>query len=150
MAPAEDGMIPFGPQVPPRHKGEPSPQLLLNPRFGCAFGVSLETDRVGVACMDCAGGHVTRHFPIAGDGIGTVLDRIDETFPAPLSQTQVTRADVLDVGFAIAGHRMKNGRYNPPDPLVHWSDVDLAQCVSERFGLPCGPATPPTPRRSAR
>ena len=69
-----------------------------------------------------------------------VLDRIDETFPAPLSQTQVTRADVLDVGFAIAGHRMKNGRYNPPDPLVHWSDVDLAQCVSERFGLTEPPA----------
>lgn len=103
----------------------------------CALGVSLDTDRVGVACTDFAGGHVTRHFPIAGDGIGTVLDRVAEAFAALLSQTQVIRADVLDVGFAIAGYRMKNGRYNPPDPLVHWSEVDLAQCVSERFGLPC-------------
>lgn len=137
MAPAGDGMILFSPLVQPRHKGEPGPQLLLNPRFGCALGVSLDTDRVGAACMDATGGHVTRHFPIAGDGIGTVLDRIDETFPAPLSQTQVIRADVLDAGFAIAGHRMKNGRYNPPDPLAHCSEVDLAQCVSGRFGLPC-------------
>ena len=71
-------MILFSPLVQPRHKGEPGPHLLLNPRFGCALGVSLETDRVRAACMDFTGGHVTRHFPIAGDGIGTELDRIDE------------------------------------------------------------------------
>ena len=133
----DDGMILFGPLIPPKHKGKPSPRLLLNPRFGCALGVSLDTDRVGVACMDFAGGHVTRQFSIAGDSVEAVLNRIDEAFDALLEQTRFRREDVLGVGFAIAGYLMKNGRYNPPDPLKHWSEVDLARRVSERFGLPC-------------
>ena len=94
-------------------------------------------DRVGVACMDFAGGHVTRQFSIAGDSVEAVLNRIDEAFDALLEQTRFRREDVLGVGFAIAGYLMKNGRYNPPDPLKHWSEVDLARRVSERFGLPC-------------
>ncbi|WP_050900909.1 ROK family protein [Oceanicola sp. S124] len=132
-----DGMVLFGPLVPPKHKGKPSPRLLLNPRFGCALGVSLDTDRVGVACMDFAGGHVTRQFSIAGDSVTAVLDRLDAEFDALLAQTRFGRDEVLGIGFAIAGYLMKSGRYNPPDPLVHWSEIDLARCVSERFGLPC-------------
>lgn len=133
----EDGMILFGPLVPPKRKGKPSPRLLLNPRFGCALGVSLDTDRVGVACMDFAGGHVTRQFSIAGDSVEAVLNRIDEAFDALLAQARFRREDAVGVGCAIAGYLMKNGRYNPPEPLKHWSEVDLARRVSERFRLPC-------------
>ncbi|WP_172326772.1 ROK family transcriptional regulator [Mangrovicoccus sp. HB161399] len=133
----EDGMILFGPLEPPRHKGKPSPRLLLNPRFGCALGVSLDTDRVGLACMDFAGGHLARQFPIAGDSVEAVLDRIEAEFAALLDQARFGQGDVLGVGFSIAGYLMKSGRYNPPDPLVHWSEVDLARRVSDRFGLPC-------------
>ncbi|WP_138469215.1 ROK family transcriptional regulator [Poseidonocella sp. HB161398] len=131
------GMVLFGPLRPPRHKGQPSPQLLLNPRFGCALGMSLDTDRVGIACMDFAGGHATRHFPIAGDPVEAVLDRIAEEAEALLAQMRFAKADVLGIGFAIAGFLMENGRYNPPDPLAHWAGTDLARTVSERFALPC-------------
>lgn len=133
----DEGLILFGPLVPPKHKGKPSPQVLLNPRFGCAFGVSLDTDALGVTCMDFAGGHVTRQIAIDGDSIDIVLDRLDDAFAALLAQTRFTRADVMGIGFAISGYLMKNGRYNPPLPLAPWSEVDLARTVSDRFGLPC-------------
>lgn len=133
----DDGIILFGPLAPPRHKGKPSPRLLLNPRFGCSFGVSVDTDRIGIACMDFAGGYVSRGFAISGDPVCAVLDRLDEEFTALLDQTRFSRADVLGIGFAISGFLMENGRYNPPAPLAHWSGVDLAKTVSDRFGLPC-------------
>ncbi len=53
----QDGMILFGPLIPPRHKGKPSPRLLLNPRFGCALGVSLKLCFFRMTLTGCKADH---------------------------------------------------------------------------------------------
>lgn len=131
-----DGLILFGRAAGGR-RGQPSPSVDLNPRFGCSLGVALDTSRVGVSCSDFAGGHRTRSFPISGDPVNAVLDRIDAAFADLLAEMDFAREDVLGIGFGVAGYVIADWRYSPPHALSHWAKVEIAPVVSRRFDLPC-------------
>lgn len=130
-----DGLVLFGPLVPPSYKGKPSPSLLLNPRFACTIGVSIDTDAAGVACMDFAGGHISRRIRIAELSVIEVLDRIDAVVDELLEISRFTRDDVLGIGFAISGFVVEGTRYNPPDPLAEWASIELGPYVADHFGI---------------
>lgn len=132
----DDGLIGFGEAAGGR-RGQPSPSVHLNPGFACSLGVALDTNRVGVSCSDLAGGHRSRSFEIDGDPVDSVLDRVDAAFESLLEEMQFDRADVLGIGFAIAGYVIADWRYSPPHALSHWAKVEIAPLVSRRFGLPC-------------
>lgn len=131
----EDGLLLFGPLVPPEYKGKPSPALLLNPRFGCSLGVSVDTDVAGIACMDFAGGHVSRRISIAGLSRDRASDRIRDATSELLAASRFTEEDIIGLGFAISGFRMEGDRYNPPIPLAEWAEVPLAQYAADTFDI---------------
>ena len=131
---ADDGLLLMGPLVPPVHKGKPSPQLLLNPRFGCAIGISLDTDAVGVSCMDFAGNHTSRRLIASGLSMAATFDRIEAAIDSLLADMRFARDDIIGIGFAITGFLMDGSRYNPPVPLAEWFDQELEPLVADRLG----------------
>lgn len=129
------GLILVGPLAPTLQKGKPSPRLLLNPRFACSVGVSVNSNSVDVAVMDFAGNHVTRHIHTQDETMAAVLDRIDEEIATLLKRASFTRDDVLGVGFSISGFLVDGTRYNPPEPLAEWAEYQLGPHVSERLEM---------------
>ena len=131
---AADGLVAIGPLVPPAWKGKPSPRLRLDAGYGCTFGISLDTDAVGVTCMDFAGRHVSRRLVGSGPSVDATLDLVDAVMDELSAEFGFGRDDVIGLGFAISGYLVEGTRYNPPDPLADWSGFDLAARVGERFG----------------
>ncbi len=44
--------------------------------------------------------------------------------------------DVFAIGFAISGFLVDGTRYNPPEPLVEWSDLQLGPYLADFFQRP--------------
>lgn len=132
----ERGLLLLGDLEPPPFKGQPSPRLLLNPRYACAIGISINTDNAGVALMDFAG-HVSTHaLSIDRLSMEEALTRIDKEIAALLAKTGFERGDVFGVGFAISGFLVEGTAYNAPEPLSQWSLIQLGPLLAEWFGKP--------------
>lgn len=130
------GMIEIGASAPPTHKGKPSPQLSLNPRFACSIGVSINTDSAEIAVMNFAGESVSVALGIEGMSLRQVLEQLDEATARLMGQMGFTRRKVFGVGFAISGYVVDGTKYNAPEPLAEWSMFDLAPFLAEYFGHP--------------
>ncbi|MCO5733236.1 ROK family transcriptional regulator [Rhizobium sp. SSA_523] len=132
----ERGLIALGPLEPPSYKGKPSPRLLLNPDFACTIGISINTDSAGICVMDFAGSFRTATIVIDKMSVETTLAAIEAAIPPLLAQMRVSWSDVFAIGFAIAGFLVDGTRYNPPEPLVEWSELQLGPSLSNRFDKP--------------
>lgn len=132
----ERGLICLGPLEPPSYKGKPSPQLLLNARHACTIGIAINTDSAGVCVMDFAGAFETISLPIDGLAMETVLCNIEAIIPSLLDRMGFRLTDVFAIGFAISGFLVGGTRYNPPEPLIEWSELQLGPYLAERFGRP--------------
>lgn len=133
---AERGLLTLGDLEPPAYKGKPSPRLSIDPRFACVAGIAINTDSAGVALMDFAGGVQTRTLPIADLTLEEGLSRIGAAVADLRRSAGFGADDMFGVGFAIAGFVVEGTRYNPPEPLSHWSRVQLGPFLSEHFDLP--------------
>ncbi|WP_136682389.1 ROK family protein [Falsirhodobacter xinxiangensis] len=132
----ERGLIRLG---PPRvaGRGQPSPSLLLNGDFAHSWGLSLNTDDVGICLMDFAGVPIAqRQLPIAGLGREAVLDMIVAQM-ADIGAEHGRGADrCLGVALGISGYWISGTQFNAPLPLHDWSLIELGPLLYARFGLP--------------
>lgn len=132
----ERRLVLVGDLEPPAYKGKPSPRLTINPRFACVAGISINTDSAGIALMDFAGGVQTRSIPIANLTLEEGLSRVGDVIAALRLTAGFSRDDMFGIGFAISGFAIEGTRYNAPEPLSHWSDIELGPLLSDHFNLP--------------
>ena len=133
---ADRGLVILGDLEPPAYKGKPSPRLSINPRFACVAGISIDTDSAGIAVMDFAGGVRTRSVPICDLTVQEGLEQVGAVLDDLRGMAGFAAGDMFGIGFAISGFVVEGTRYNPPEPLLHWSDVQLGPLLCDHFGLP--------------
>lgn len=134
---AARGMLGLGPAPPPSGRGKPSPSLQLDPDFAYAWGISLNTDEVGLCLMDFAGNL------IAGELLPLDAPKREATLQAVTDRMQTLRNShglredrCLGMGFGITGFWLRGTQYNPPLPLHEWSLIELGPLLSARFRMP--------------
>lgn len=132
----ERRLIRLGPLEPPIYKGKPSPRLLLNGSFGFTIGISINTDSAGICLMDFAGTFRTASLSIDKMSVDAALSAIRATIPQLLESMHAKWEDVFAIGFAISGFLVDGTRYNPPEPLVEWSDLQLGPYLADFFQRP--------------
>lgn len=133
---ADRGLLILGDLEPPAYKGKPSPRLSINPRYACVAGIAINTDSAGIALMDFAGSVRTQSVPISDLTLQESLTRVGGVIAELRAEAGFTAEDMFGIGFAISGFVIEGSRYNPPEPLLHWSEVQLGPVLSEHFGLP--------------
>ncbi|MFN4153887.1 MAG: ROK family transcriptional regulator [Paracoccaceae bacterium] len=137
IAQLEDrGLLVLGDLEPPAYKGKPSPRLSINPRHACVAGISLNTESAGIALMDFAGGVQTCSLLLEDLPRDEALARIGTAITTLRDAAGFTAGDMFGIGFAIAGFVVEGTRYNTPEPLAHWADVQLGPLLAAYFGLP--------------
>lgn len=129
-------IIKFGDMKPPNGKGKPSPALMLNSRFAFSIGISVNTDKAGIALMRLSGDHVTRSVDIDQLNMEQALQLIEATVDGLISKESETRANLFGVGFGISGYAVGGTSYNAPLPLQSWSLIELGPLLSRRFNAP--------------
>jgi len=131
------GLVLIGPLAPTSQKGKPSPRLLLNPRYACSVGISVNSGSTDVAIMDFAGNHITSHIHTRDvEPMAEVLDKIDMEIETLLGRSNFARKDLFGSGFSISGFLVDGTRYNPPEPMAEWAEYQLGPYVSQRLGMP--------------
>lgn len=132
----ERGLVIVGELEPPAYKGKPSPRLSINPRFACVAGISINTDSAGIALMDFAGGVRTLSIPISELSLEEGLSRVGDSIVELRHASGFASEDMFGIGFAISGFVIEGTRYNAPEPLSHWSDIELGPLLSDHFDRP--------------
>ena len=132
----ERGLVLVGDLEPPAYKGKPSPRLEINPRFACVAGISINTDSAGIALMDFSGGVQTQSIPIADLTLEEGLEQVGTAIQELRAAAEFTHDDMFGIGFAISGFAIEGTRYNAPEPLSHWSDIELGPLLADHFDLP--------------
>ncbi len=132
----ERGLVLVGDLEPPAYKGKPSPRLSIHPRFACVAGISINTDSAGIALMDFAGGLRTQSIPISDLSLAEGLARVGDIIATLRDAAGFAPEDMFGIGFAIAGFVIEGTRYNAPEPLSHWSNIELGPLLSDHFDLP--------------
>jgi predicted NBD/HSP70 family sugar kinase len=111
--------------------------LHLNGSYAHSFGISVNTDVMGICLMDLAGtvlsqSRVSLHGQPVADALREANDAI-----AGLRKTHGLDPDrCFGFGFAIAGYFVGGTRYNASLPLHEWSLIELGPLLSESFRSP--------------
>lgn len=130
-------MIRLGPPRAAAGRGQPSPTLHLRPAFAHSWGLSLNACSLGIALMDFTGAVLADEMhTILGMSRAEVLALASRRIDA-LSATHRLDPDCcLGIGFGMAGYRIDDTRFAPPEHLHEWALLDLGPLLSERFRAP--------------
>ncbi|WP_241557876.1 ROK family transcriptional regulator [Falsirhodobacter deserti] len=131
------GMIRLGPPHPAAGRGQPSPTLTLLPCFAHSWGVSLNTDDLGIALMDFSGKPlVQEQHRLQGVPRKVVLDRLTSRIGELTAEHDIDPEACLGIGFGIAGYWVGGTRFNSPLPLKDWALIELGPLLSQHFNRP--------------
>lgn len=131
------GLIDIGLPTSSGRRGKPSPQLTLNRRAVHSLGISIMADAVATGLIDFSGELLGREIsPIDDMPQEKVLAQIQSHVATLAARNGISAADICGAGIAMTGYFMsEERRFNPPPPLKHWLDVDVAAFVSDGLGL---------------
>ncbi|MGO4138484.1 ROK family transcriptional regulator [Rhizobium brockwellii] len=131
------GLVDLGPAPAPTGRGKPSPSLHLAKEFAYTWGISLNTDEIGLCLMDFAGNPLAREiWPMDTSAREQTLDVMTERMQALRLKHGLSEDRCLGLGFGITGFWLSGTQYNPPLPLHEWSLIELGPLLSARFRLP--------------
>lgn len=131
------GIVRLGPPRPAAGRGQPSPTLFLVPGFAHCWGLSLNTDDIGIALMDLSGEPLAQELhPLSGRSRAGILDLVAERMQALIEMHALDPANCLGIGFGISGYWVGGTRFNAHLPLRDWSLIELGPMLSARFSCP--------------
>lgn len=134
---AERGLVTLGPAPAPTGRGKPSPSLRLNSDFAYAWGISLNTDEVGLSLMDFGGNLIAGELlPLEKPRREATLQTITGKMHTLRRRHGLQEDRCLGMGFGITGFWLSGTQYNPPLPLHEWSLIELGPLLSARFRMP--------------
>jgi predicted NBD/HSP70 family sugar kinase len=134
---AARGLVTLGPAPPAASRGKPSPSITLNAGFGYTWGISINTDEVGLSVVDFACNLIVSEL-FSSDRLSR-----DATLDLILTRMQVLRRSYdlpedrcMGAGFGISGFRIGGTSFNPPLPLRQWAAIELGPLLASHFRLP--------------
>lgn len=131
------GLVTLGPAPAPTGRGKPSPSLHVAAGFAYTWGISLNTDEIGLCLMDFAGNPLVREiWPMDTSNRERILDILANRMGALRLAHGLAEDRCLGMGFGITGFWLSGTRYNPPLPLHEWSLIELGPLLSARFRVP--------------
>lgn len=134
---AERKLVTLGPPQPGLGRGQPSPSLFLDPDFAYSWGLSLNTDDIGL-CLMRFDGTKLHHELLTLDGRGReqTIDMLLDRMETVRIEKRLDGDRCLGIGFGIAGYWVSGTQFNCPLPLHDWSLMELGPLLASRFGLP--------------
>ena len=129
-------MLALGEPKPAMSRGQPSPTLSLNPDWAYSIGISVNTDKAGIALMDLSGEFTTRSVSLLDKTMLQALDEFAQTIDQMVKERGFDKKRLFGIGFGIAGYWLDGTKYNAPLPLHEWSLIDLGPLLAERFEAP--------------
>ena len=134
----ERGFLCQGERVSRGRRGQPSPLVTLNGDRMLLLGVSIMADAVSISLVDFAGQvRANRFFQPEPMTRTVILEVVAGALEDLCAATGQNPAQVLGIGIGITGFALPGGRkFNPPQALSDWVDVDLAALFEARFGRP--------------
>lgn len=135
---SERGLLEIGQLVSAGRRGKPSPELALRGSAVHAAGISIMADSVATGLIDFTGNLLGREVEvIPGMELPDVLRTIGHQLGTLLTKRNLSRDDVVGAGVAMTGYFMgRERRFNPPQPLKHWMDIDIESEISRFLNLP--------------
>lgn len=134
---ASRGMIRLGPPKSSSGRGQPSPTLYLQPSYAHSWGISLNSETLGIALMDFAGNLVADELHVLRSATQSGVLTLASQRMAALSQMHgMDRAACLGVGFGIVGYWVEGTRFAPPLTLRDWAMVELGPLLCDWFDRP--------------
>lgn len=119
-------------------RGQPSPELVLQPGFAYGIGVSLLGDSVSLDVVDFGGNIVWRgSAAIPGMRQKDVVDQLRAFKHAMLSETGLEEARLAAAGVGVSAFFVGDGALmNPPALLDDWALMDIAPIIAGALGVP--------------
>lgn len=119
-----------------RRQGRPAVRLCLKANAASLIGISLQSDPVRVVLTDLRGEvlrsvHVPRHVELEAccDALAQAVERIHKDLPDEAGP-------VMGIGVAQPGFVSRDRRICLASTVFGWTDVNVADPLSERTGLP--------------
>ena len=119
-------------------RGQPSPELALNPGAAYGLGVSIMTDAVSASLMDLSGRIVAfDERPLEKPTLECTFEQIFSLHDTLLNRHVDDRRRLVGLGVSITGFFVGEGlRVNPPDPLDELALIDVDEMIASRLNLP--------------
>lgn len=131
------GLVRVGAPPPSTGRGKPSPSLYLASEFAYTWGLSLNTDEIGLCLLDFAGNPIVCELLDLNDmGREAALNMVAARMQALRLAHKLKNDRCLGIGFGVSGFWMSGTQFNSPLPLREWSLIDLGPLLSARFRLP--------------
>jgi len=134
---SDNGLIHVGNRTSEGRRGKPSPVLSLRADAVYAVGVSIMADSVATGLIDFSGALLGREVAeLPGMELNAVLLEISSQLDRLLSKRGIAQSSLVGAGVAMTGYFMgPERRFNPPQPLRHWMDIDVEGAISSHIGL---------------
>ncbi len=120
-------------------RGQPATDLKLNPGGGCAFGVSIDHDRLFAVAVDLAGNKLCQaEKHLAEPEPEKVLPAVASTIDGLLQQVPAWRDRILGTGIAMSGLTTQ-GKFIglAPDPATElWQNFPLDRELRAKLSMP--------------
>lgn len=119
-------------------RGKPSFELKPNESFAYCYGLSILLDAISVSLMDFRGNVLKTCFTKMEDmSIDHVLKTAFELKTKMSEDCHIPYDKELGMGVGISGFfSSMDGKMNTHHKLEEWSQIDIAQIVSNHFALP--------------
>lgn len=119
-------------------RGQPGYFLESNASYAYGFGIAILTDSISIALMDFQGKVVyTNQCVLTNMTIKNVLAHLRKLFDLSITQTGISKDDILGVGVGISGYFIDiENKINTHNMLTEWAKVDIAEIISEEFPYP--------------
>ncbi len=122
----------------PSSGGRPPVLLSLDPKAGYVVGIKLRGDGLTTVVCDLDAGIIVsleHYVPLVGDP-QAAIEAIEEETRRALREAAVPPSKVLGVGIGLAGIIETGSGVCRFSHLLQWRDVDLAEPLRRRMGLP--------------
>lgn len=118
-------------------RGNPSVQVELNPDFAYGLGVGMVGDAVSVALLDFSGKvRATVGRSMQSMSPPKVVAALAELREEVVSKAQVPFSRIVGAGVGFSGFFVgAPARFNPPDKLTDWVDVDVSSTLAKPLQL---------------
>lgn len=118
-------------------RGHPSLSVSLTPSAAYGVGVSVTTDQAALALIAFDGAVIAeRTLDLPGMIVAEVVAAVQAEVEQLFAEHQLDRRRLFGLGLAMSGFFTSEGGVNPPDPLAHWSDADIAETFMRAFDRP--------------
>lgn len=120
-----------------RGRGNPSVHVVLNPDFAYGLGVGMVGDAVSVALLDFSGRlRATAARSMRSMAPAKVVEALAVLREEVIEKARIPNSRIVGAGVGFSGFFVGTpARFNPPDKLADWVDVDVARTLAEPLGL---------------